>query len=275
VGFCDQALQHLASYKEKTLRLREDGIFVHRGREYLKPHILPIGKRRENLLEEFRDRFFASEHGSTKLHRYFHHLNSSQALCINLFYPLVEEKKLGLLFKYLDVPVDGALVPHFEAESSLEVAGRRTSFDFHVRSGHLTSLYVEVKYTEDGFGAAVKDAEHKEKFQKTYAALLRESEFLLPLCADETVFLENYQILRNLVHISDTSTVVFLYPGANESIARHAAHARDAFLTERGRERLRLVLLEDLVRYLESNADTPALAAYYSRFKAKYLGFAS
>src|SRR5437588_4433441 len=275
MGFREQALRHLANYKEKILMLREDGVFVHSGREYCKPHILPIDKLRENLLEAYRDHFFSSEHGSVKLHKYFHHLNSSQALCINLFYPLVEEKKLGVLFKYLDIPVDDSLVPHFESESSLEVAQRRTSFDFHVRSGLRTDVYVEVKYSEDGFGGASKDAEHKGKFQETYAPLLRNSEFLMPACADEAFFIENYQVLRNLVHITEKSTVVFLYPGANKAIARQAVHSREAFLTERGRDRLRLVLLEDLVEYLESNALPPPLAAYYSAFKAKYLGFAS
>ncbi len=270
----DRVCHHLSGYRANTLGISEQGVFIHRGREHLKGHILPIQRKWENLLEPYRDRFRTSEHSLIKLHRYFHHLNSSQALCINLFFPLLEEKKLEWLFEYLELQSTEPLRANFEFESSLEVADRRTSFDFHVCTGRAEDLFIEVKYTEDGFGRAPDDLEHKEKFHATYAPLLKDNQFIVSACKDVSFFLKNYQVLRNLVHITDSSHVVFLYPAANTKVAEQAALARDSFLTDAGRDRLRLIVLDDFVESLLRSGKQLPLGDYYAAFKEKYLGFA-
>ena len=273
MSFRAQVCEHLSEYRKKSLGISEEGIFLYRGKIHRKGHILPKSTQRENLLPPYGEQFFRSEHGTTKLHQYFHHLNSSQGLCINLFYPLLKEDALALFLcsigSDMSTPVQGV----FESESQLENAARRTSFDFHLRREE-QSLFVEVKYTEDGFGGAKLDAEHIEKFRVTYAPLLANSAYIADQCNDPLFFLRNYQVLRNLVHITSQSEVVFLFPRANCKVAEQAARAREEFLTESGRERLRVVFLEDLVEDLIAACSGTQLQGYYESFRHKYLELA-
>ena len=149
--FRDQACEHLSRYKVEVLRIHADGHFYYRGRNISMGHILPPERCKENILEGYRERFWSSAHSTFTPHRYFHHLNSSQALCVNLFYPLIAENALGLLEQFLSLPVMTGPRPQFEKESPIEVAVRRTSFDFCLERGAEGNVFVEVKYTEDAF----------------------------------------------------------------------------------------------------------------------------
>jgi hypothetical protein len=274
MAFRDQACAHLSDYRKNILGIEEEGIFLHRGTPHRKGHVLPEGLERRNLIPPYGELFFGSEHGATKLHQYFHHLNSSQGLCINLFYPLLKEGELPLLVRSLGsdmkLPVQGI----FESTSRLEKAERRTSFDFHLQNQEGRDLFVEVKYTEDEFGGATIDEAHLDKFRETYVPLLENSSYLTKDCNDPAFFLKNYQVLRNLVHISQQSEVVFLFPRANRKVAEQAAQAREAFLTERGRDRMRIIFLEDLVAELVDACRGTRLQEHYESFRSKYLDFA-
>lgn len=272
MNFRDLACKHLATYREDVLKVQKPGIFRYRGEDLEKGHILPVAEREKNILEQYRARFWASDCSKVKLHQYFHHLSSSQALCFNLFYPLLAENQLDLFFDYLNVPIgEGVRKATFEKESDLEKAERRTSFDFYTLYNSANKIFVEVKYTEDGFGAAENDTEHQEKFRKTYLPLLERSRFLAPICKEEAFFLSHYQILRNLVHITEESHVVLLFPSANEAVSKEANYARDHLLTEAGRERLRIILLEDFISFLEEMFSDGVLEGYYQSFREKYV----
>jgi hypothetical protein len=271
--FRDEACKHLSDYRKSRLAIDEEGVYFHRGREHLKGHILPSGSERRNLLEPYGASFFLSEHGTAKLHRYFHHLNSSQGLCFNLFFPLLAEQQWELLTKSLASTIHSPVVPTFEALSTLEVALRRTSFDFHLQNAEGREVFVEVKYTEDGFGGAKNDAEHQEKFTDTYAPLLKDNVYLTEQCRDPTFFLKNYQILRNLVHITPKSEVRFLFPRANKKVKRQAEYAIANLLTESGRSRFRIIYLEDLVTQLIEACQGQKLDGYYQSLRQKYLEF--
>lgn len=273
MSFRDEACAHLSTYRETILGIADEGMFNYRGIPHPKGHILPDAFWQHNLMPPYRDLFFASEHGSLKRHQYFHHLNSSQALCINLFYPLIREDELSPLIGCIGADIALPAQVIFESPSEIEVAQRRTAFDFHIRSQQGKDLFVEVKYTEDGFGRADADAEHLDKFRVTYAPLLAKSAFLAPHCSDPEFFLANYQVLRNLVHITPCSQVLFLFPRANLKVAEQAAHARETFLTDRGRERMLIVFLEDLVPQLISSFRGTRLEGYYEAFRGKYLDF--
>ena len=272
--FRDKVCAYLSGYRGSDLGIAEEGVFFHRGREHRKGHILPKGCERQNLLEPYAASFFSSEHRTTKLHQYFHHLNSSQALCINLFFPLLIQAELELLMRSLKSTIHPPVKATFEAQSELEVATRRTSFDFHARNAEGREVFVEVKYTEDGFGGAKNDEEHRTKFQETYAPLLKETEYLTDECRDPTFFLKNYQILRNLIHITPRSDVVFLFPRANAKVTQQAENAREKFLLVSGRSRMRIIFLEDLVSDLIDACRGGKLDGYYESFEHKYLGFA-
>ena len=274
MNFRDRACAHLSGYRKNFLGIEEEGIFFHRGREHRKGHILPRGSEQRNLLEPYGAAFFLSEHRTTKLHQFFHHLNSSQGLCFNLFFPLLVEGELALLIRSLGSSIDPPITATFEAESELEVALRRTSFDFHIRNAEGREVLVEVKYTEDGFGGATDDEEHRNKFQDTYAPLLNKTEYLTDECKDPAFFLKNYQILRNLIHISPQSEVRFLFPRANTKVAAQAENAREKFLLESGRNKFRIIYLEDFVFQLIDACRGGKLDGYYESFAQKYLEFA-
>lgn len=273
MNFRDLACKHLSQYKVDVLGVQEDGIFPYRGQNVPKSHILPITHKQENILEKYRAPFWRSDYARTiKLHQFFHHLNSSQALCINLFYPLIAENALDLFLRFLGIEPGIGLRALFEKESDKEVAVRRTSFDFYIQLANTNKIFVEVKYTEYGFGQAKKDDKHLSKFRKTYLPLLlKKSSYLVDECQEEKFFLDHYQILRNLVHISETDHVVLLFPSANTVVAKEADYAREKLLTGAGKDRLKIVLLEEFVAFLEEQSVDSALDGCYQDFRAKYL----
>lgn len=271
MNFNDSVCEHLAKYKVETLGIKEDGIFVYRGKDVAKAHILPIRNRALNLLPEYREHFFASEYSNIKFHRFFHHLNSSQAMCINLFYPLIAEGVLDLVARFLGIESAPDLRPCFEKESEMEQAVRRTNFDFHLRCSTINDIFFEVKYAENGFGRVAADAEHKDKFRKTYRPLVDQSKFLHEECQKESLFLDHYQILRNLVHLTSTSYAVLLFPSANSAVKQEALEAYDKFLTDDGRARVKVVFLEEMVSFLETKCLIKPLVNYYAMFRMKYL----
>jgi hypothetical protein len=277
MNFRDLACEHLSQYKVNVLRVQENGVFPYRGQNKLISHILPrepIDHRKENILEKYRDKFWNSNEAKEmkKLHRFFHHLNSSQALCINLFYPLIAENALNLFSRYLGIEHGVILHNIFEKKSDIEKAARRTSFDFYVQFTTANIIYVEVKYTEHGFGRAKNDDEHKDKFRDTYLpVLLKKSSFLVRDCQEEQFFLKHYQILRNLVHISDTDNVVLLFPSANTAVKEEAEYAKEYLLTNAGRAMFKIVFLEEFVSFLKDQCKGTSLDGYYQDFSKKYL----
>ncbi|KAA6313342.1 hypothetical protein EZS27_035872, partial [termite gut metagenome] len=84
---------HLSTYKSGTYKDIKDGQYNYKGNIYYYPHIFPRICGNLNLLETYRDDFLKSDLSKINFHRYFHHLNSSQAMCINFFYPLIKEEK--------------------------------------------------------------------------------------------------------------------------------------------------------------------------------------
>ena len=79
--------KHLGEYKANRLGVREAGIYRKTGHAYR--HLLPSALRYLNLLESIRAEFrdYLRHNPTVRLHPDFHHLNSSQALAFNLFYP--------------------------------------------------------------------------------------------------------------------------------------------------------------------------------------------
>jgi hypothetical protein len=272
MNFRDLACGHLSRYKVEALGVNENGIFRYRGRSIPKSHILPLDHRDANILERYRAQFFASDYARIKFHEYFHHLNSSQALCINFFYPLIAENRMDLFLSFLGVNSATGFKALFEKESDIEQAKRRTSFDFYAQLADAGNIFVEVKYTEAGFASAKKDEEHRKKFRETYLPLLAEkSSFLAPECMEESFFLDHYQVLRNLVHVNDKDYVVLFFPSANARVAEESTHAMDYLLSDKGRKRLRIVFLEEIVTFLEGKCANNALDGYYQKFRTKYL----
>lgn len=262
--------EHMTMYRIKVLGIKSSGKW--RDEEY--SHILE--NKKLNVLDTYRQAFFSDKlRASIKLHEGFANLNSSQAMCINFFYPLIVEKKLDLITKLfqLNGQIDYSTV-EFEKESCIEEGkNRKTNFDFFFQVNDETTtynVYVEVKYTENEFGSTKGGEGHNTDFQNVYSNLVNKAPFTEAV-KEKEFFFKNYQIMRNLVHIDDNSFVIFLYPESNERIRKPARNAKTDFLTENYKSHLLLLTLEKLLTVFDNKLDGHMLQNYYKEFENKYI----
>lgn len=248
----------------------EDGVWLCNGRTY--PHILPRDKYQLNILPSFRDEFwswFAKQH--IQLQRDFHHLNSSQALCFNLFFPMMngDEGEFAALLSSLKIeglPGSGA---SFEFQPD---PAEGTCIDFSLPLTVGSRINFEIKYTESDFGSAIEDESHVKKFESVYKSRLA-GRFDEAFCR-ATHFLTHYQIARNVWHLNETAgdIAVFLFPRANSRLKQEESVITSCAV-EPFRSRIRIVYLEDLVDSLEDMLEPNASARRQSlkEFRLKYL----
>jgi hypothetical protein len=101
-----QALQiHLGRYKAARLGITDAGIYRHQGRDLSYDHVLPVELRWLNLLETYRAeiRDYLKARPQLQLHKFFHHLNSSQAFALNLFFPFFDSGHGASLVRALGI----------------------------------------------------------------------------------------------------------------------------------------------------------------------------
>ena len=274
MSFQEKVQNTLGVYRKEKLGIQEAGFFRYRGKDLLKEHILPTKFRTHNIIQHYRDAFFSSSSSQIDFHKYFHHLNSSQALCINFFFPLMLEDKLGLILDLLGIPKKSITGTYFEKESDLETgAGRRTNFDFYIQLSDNTKVYFEIKYSEAEFGKAKNDDEHRVKYANTYQPLLKNNGFIKPEYSEMDAFLDSYQIMRNLCHINDNSFVVFVYPKANQKIHLQTQSAHENMLTDKGKSKFKVLPLETITDEILRQVQSTRLQEHYKEFKVKYLSY--
>lgn len=272
--FQRRAKQRLSAYKRDVLGVEEDGIWVQNGKAYA--HILPQEKYQLNILPSFRSEFWAwLPSQRIQLQRDFHHLNSSQAVCFNLFFPLMTGNGQGLsgllsVMGIAGLPKAGA---SFEFQPNPD-EGTCIDFSLPLQSGGRVNF--EIKYTEPDFGSAKADKTHLTKFERTYRSRLS-GRFVESFCCAKK-FLEHYQIARNVWHLNEGAgdIAVFLYPEANACLRRQEPIIRACAL-EPFRSRIRIVYLEDLIHDLWERfetSDTRQRQQQLEEFRAKYLPFA-
>ena len=158
------------------------------------------------------------------LHRFAHHLNSSQILCYNFFRPMLTSdaratEELVSLLKQYGIKIALGSKCTFEYNDG---AGDGSEFDFHVQSGEV-EVFFEVKYTEQGFGRANNDEKHQTKFDEIYKNNLFNKEECLLKKPDYQEFINKYQLYRNAIRVTDKNKfLVLLYPKANEIVHKQA-----------------------------------------------------
>lgn len=261
----------MSKYKREVLGVEEDGIWLRNGRPYT--HILPQKSRQLNILPRFREEFwawFAEQSPRIQLHSDFHHLNSSQALCFNLFFPMLRNngQALGTLCSALKIEEKPDKQACFEFQPDLR-EGSCIDFSMPLQSG--ARINFEIKYTESEFGAAKADKAHLEKFETIYECRLA-GRFEKSFCC-EAKFLKHYQIARNIWHLNDATgdIAVFLFPKANTCLRRRES-VITACALEPFRSRIRIVYLEDLISGLHGRLPPSETAGrkYLDEFRLKY-----
>ena len=259
--------RHLADYKVSSLGVRKNGIWRKNRREYA--HILPSQLQRLNILEPYRDQFWAY-FGKVqfKLHSDFHHLSSSQAMCFNLFFPfLAEEKYLQLLTHIFtsDGVIEGA---GFEAVLD---ASEGTNFDFCYKTEESKTLF-EIKLTESDFGKAKSDDSHRSKFEIVYSPALTGK--FAPSFSTCDVFLEHYQLMRNVwnLGVGTGDRLVCIVPKANRNLSKEIKFLENC-LSVPYRQRVSIHYLEDVAATVEKTIpdDAIRMKEHFRMFRRKYL----
>lgn len=270
MNYRERLIDHLANYKLTELGIAEPGIFKHRGRELPSHHILPLQHRNLNLLELVRrDVLDHVRTNGLQLHRYFHHLNSSQAFAFNLFFPYFAKypESAPRLLKALGQ--SGSVAQwKFEWVPDLKEG---TNIDVMWSSLEGQPTLCEVKLSELDVGSAKQDERHLRKLEEIYAPGL--NGYIDP---DELVperFFKSYQFYRNLLHITRTpgARLIFLAPRSNKHVWRrltvlvgHVSHETTA--------RIFTVAVEDVLASLICDQVVPELLRQHARALAqKYL----
>ena len=221
--------------------------------------------------------------GVIKKHMYAHHLNSSQMMCMNFFYPLMIEDRLDIILKAINSKIRwGKPVALFEFNSPMEVGkaaelnkeklfGEPTNFDFFITTSNGYRVYFEIKYTEAEFGTPEKK---NNSFPQKYYDKFEVYKSLIPSCfkdeykANADYFLDHYQLMRNLIHLqSSNDFVVYLVPGENPIISE-AEEIKNVLNSLQ--DNCKVVKWEDIITVVENE---PLLKDYYAEFKKKYLDF--
>lgn len=263
--------RHLVDYKHSRLGIKLSGAFDYRGRDVVRPHILPKDLRWLNMLEGFRaeTREYVRSHKSVRLHKYFHHLNSSQALALNLFLPFFESGNSAAKALLAALGLRGD-VSSWCCEQIVD-AKEETQVDVAWQDAAGSWTYCEVKLSEREFGRAEGAPRHHAKLLTTYGPGLRDhcsAEML-----ESNVFFEHYQIFRYLWLASrdQSSKVIFLLPRENEALWKPLnfvlANLRPAL-----RARIFVAELESTLASLAANATlSAALRMHAGGLEEKYV----
>ena len=260
----------LSEFKMTHFKGLGNGIWKRNKKQY--SHILPVNNLFDNFLPQYKAELtdYIQKNKKIKLHQDFHHLNSSQAMCLNMFYPLIKEKKLDLLVKALKLDSDSIDYDSvcFEKKSIIEKGYRPTSFDFYFRTNNGKEIYFEIKYTEQEFGNAKRDQEHFDKYESVYKKHCSAIDSKYCNCVN---FLDNYQLMRNVIHISKNSYVVFIFPENNKKIKQKAEFAKSVLVKSDFQQNVINLTWEHLLGYIDSiKLDSDKLTTQMTDFKDKY-----
>lgn len=256
---------HLTKYKENVLKIKECGIWEKNNKEY--SHILPKSEMKLNLIDEgYKDQLettFAEVEKRKQIHKAFSHLNSSQALCFNLFVPIIAEK----CFNFIDKNISNNAkteFEHIETESFEKPDNEKgkTNFDFFIQDE--TKYFFEVKYTEAKFAGTEADEEHKKKYDDFYSCRLKEMGIEL----SREDFFEEYQLWRNICHAKD-DVVFFVFPKLRTDLEKAVVTAKEK-CDKKCQDKIKILYVDDIVEELEI-ANNPKLQKHYTEFYEKYL----
>jgi hypothetical protein len=268
MSYQDRLFAHLGSYKRTALGIQEPGVYRYRGEDVLRDHILAVQHADLNLLPLARpmERMLGP---GVKRHRFFHHLNSSQAFAFNLFLPYFNggDVAASALLRALG---QRAGLKSWELEA-VPVEREGTNIDALWVTDDGATTFCEVKLSEAEFGTAEDDERHREKLATIYRPMLQGH--VAAGALEEAEFFAAYQVLRNVWHLVrvDRSSLLFLLPRANAGLWS-TLPAVLALLTSDVRARVSIVAIEDVLARLVVDEECPTiLRAYAGELAAKYV----
>jgi len=269
VSYQNNLKQHLVEFKRRELGIEESGIFHHRGRVLEPPHILPLARASANLFEEaapLANEFLAANPGTR--HRYFHHLNSSQAFAFNLFFPYFSGEPAGACALLRAIGQTGMLVAWEPEAVPAPYEGSNIDVSWTTTDGVQT--FCEVKLSEVEFGKTTDDAHHRSKLSGIYRKVL--AHHLEPSRLEPQAFFTAYQFNRNLWHMArvEHSRLVFLLPRSNTRLWQ-ALQRLLSGVAPGTRGRIAVAASEDVIGKLCADQECPdTMRAYADKLRRKY-----
>src|SRR6266536_2381149 len=150
-----------------------------------------------------------------KRHRYFHHLNSSQAFAF-MFFPYFSGglEPVSALLRALG---QGGILAEWEPEA-VPVPDEETNIDVLWATTDGVRTFCELKLSEADFGKALDDDRHRAKLVDIYSEIL--AGHLEAARLERLAFFDAYQFNRNVWHMvrSDLSRLIFLLPRSNAGL---------------------------------------------------------
>jgi len=261
---------HLGEYKTNSLGIEEEGYW--RDKPY--PHILPKEQYRQNILGTIRDEFwdYFETQDALKMHRYFYHLTSSQAMCYNLFYPFLMDnnRHLDLLLGTIGLPKSGVSEASF---GKVLDKPEGTKFDFYIGYENGMQILFDVKLQESGFGSARNNEERNKKFKRVYKKRMRK--IISNRFQNPSVFFKYYQLIRNLTYLGhgDKTHLFFIVPFENKALETKTSELIHFLLEGKYEDRVNIQFLENIVLALVEQCETAGvdlLKKHFDLFTAKY-----
>ena len=285
-GFRERVIKHQADYKRNKLGIEANGLY----KKVPRSHILPIDCAHLNILEPFREEFWIDfQSWGISKHLYFAHLNSSQAMCFNLFYPCMPIKAgEGIRgTEREDAPAHrrelmGSMGLDKYGHSEKEISCWRfeyilngkegTNFDLLFDTDLGNTVLVEVKYTEREFGTASVTKSQCQRLETIYKPVLEPHVCATGLSPE--FFFKHYQLFRHAFYAAqqDEALVILIFPKKNKALYQPLKEFREK-VSERLNARIRVCHLEQIVNDLRKvGSSTEAMAAaHYRLFEEKYI----
>ncbi len=276
--FYNAIIHHLVEYKKQVLKIEERGHFItidSKTKEFIDhgeyEHILPEPQD-VKLMNYMCDKAI-EESLNIKRHNDWHHLNSSQTMCINFFAILLNDN-----YKYLNMLLTHILnkeVQIIEHKFEKVLIRNSTNFDFFCADKNGNKYYFEIKYTERDVTKETQAKEPLDTFNKIYRPII-ENGTNLKFCLEEDnwkLFMsKHYQAYRNMIYgNSNTGDYCFFITMKDNPGTYNELHSA---VEDSAGSLSNVVLLywEELVpMIIKMVNDNNNLSSYYNEFKNKYL----
>ena len=195
-----------------------------------------------------------------KLDQNILHLNSSQALCFNLFIPLLLENKCDIINKDIIPNNIRFEFEHIEDEKEL------TNFDLFIEQDNQKHFF-EVKYTERDFGSGDRKKLEK-KYKDVYIDIIKKFNFLKR--DYKKYFFKYYQLFRNMFYCLQ-GQVYFVLPKARKDLISTIERFKGRYCPNKYLEKIKTITIEDIIDNIYAKITDEKLLEHYTLFKEKYL----
>ena len=280
---------HLGEYKKNKLGIEENGTYNYKGEDVEHNYILPEAQGERNYLDEVAKK----SADKIKKHQYYHHLNSSQTMCVNFFAHLTENRELLKLFleKIAGVEnvenINECKFEHIQPENRTKCKsehiqkGNRTNFDFYCKDDKGVEYFFEIKYTESNFGKKSNASHPGVNYKESYERFVKDNWVFKNINNPvDALMNENSQIYRNLLFIPNEKApqknnyALFITMDTNNKTKKDLEEAINKLgLDDKQKSYIKCLYWERIVDKFIALLQTeqPQLVDYYKEFKEKYI----